>query len=258
MSDPAVYCVVEERCDVVEAPFDAVYWRCTVDRLSFRLDGDPKRGEVSIVGDVYVETSSVSAPPAAATLAAEPGAPAGLDVESRPVVIVSAPHEGGEPAAVLELCHALAGGGFLAVTCAADAAGRALPDDLLDRVTTAVFERMLPARERTSIYRIGVAALGASSAAALRHAARDSRVKALAVVNASADTFPARAPERLPLLVVHGERNERAPIDGARALYFAAGLSGAMEMLAGAGHDLAPPERAAAADAVVRFFKTRL
>jgi dienelactone hydrolase len=184
----------------------------------------------------------------------------------------------------------------------------------LERVATAIFERILPGRERFDIRRIGALGHGTGGSIALIEAARDTRVKAVIAIGAPAaldsvlppgamDSYFARGEHRFrdprtnrplrlaapffrdlrarrkdldvaaaaealaaPFLLVHGSDDERAPLAGARSLFFANAERADLEILRGADHDLGathPLESPgdalrAACEAVVRFFRARL
>lgn len=149
-----------------------------VTTLPFQLDGDSADRTWPIFGDVYLPFGE--GPPA-------------------PVVALAHGFFGHKDGGGLpELGRELAGSGIVAVAFSFSGSGVprgaseildeqkfgantfAREVDDLGRVVTAIFERMLPGRERFDIRRIGVLGCEAGGAVALIEAARDSRVRAVA------------------------------------------------------------------------------
>lgn len=154
-----------------------------MERLAFRLDEEPKRRWWPIVGDVYLPTSGDGQVP-----------------------VVAIAHGFGahrNSGLVPALAEAIARSGLAAVTFdfsgagwstdgariaeesrfAANTFAREIEDE--ERVVTAVFERMVPGRERFDIYRLGLAGIDSGGGVALIEAARDTRVKAVAALEAA-------------------------------------------------------------------------
>lgn len=160
-----------------------------VETLSFTIEGSTGGRTWPIVGDVYLPAAESFAAPAASVA---------------PVVAIAHGWLGHKDRAFLpEIARGLAGAGLVAVTFnfsgsgvaagadeiaeqderfAANTFGREVED--LERVVTAIFERILPGRERFDIYEIGVLGYDTGGAVALIEAARDSRVKAVVALAA--------------------------------------------------------------------------
>lgn len=272
-----------------------------METLAFRLEGDSSGRVWPIVGDVHLPTS-----PDAGAIA--------------PVIAIAHGWLGHKDQGFLpDLARGLAAAGFTAVRFSfsgsgvppgadeirdvekfgANTFGREVED--LERVVTAIFERILPGRERFDIARIGVLGYDAGGAVALIEAARDSRVKAVAAIAAPErldDVFPPRAwdqwiargeyalrdprsgrtlrvgramerdlraatdPKRpateapadvlpaaraleAPYIVIHGEADERTPLESAHRIFFQ-GTRAELEVIAGADHALEPATEATA------------
>lgn len=179
-----------------------------METFSFRLEGEGRR--FPIAGDVCVPEGEGPAP----------------------VVAIAHGWLGWKDRSFLPyFAEGLAQAGFVAVSFSFSASGvptgrdEVLEDekfavatfsrqvDDLERIVTAIFERVLPGGARFDIYRIGVLGYDAGGATALLEARRDSRVKALVVVNAPV-RLESVLPDALlgpPLPGTEGERRFRDP-----------------------------------------------
>jgi uncharacterized protein len=149
-----------------------------VETLAFNLEGNSSGVTWPIVGDVYVTTSDEATAPVVAL------AHGWLGHRGRPPVpaIATALAEAGITAVTFNFSGSGVPAGsddFLEDDkLAANSFAREVDD--VERIVTAIFERILPGRERFDIRRIGVLGHDVGGTVAFVEAARDSRVKALA------------------------------------------------------------------------------
>ncbi len=209
--------------------------------LSFTIEGNAGRRTWPIVGDVHLPTCDASPAPNPVVALAhgwlgckDRGAVPGLAraLAEAGIIAVSFNFSGsGVPAGAQDIAD-------LDERFAANTFGREVED--VERVVTAIFERMLPGCERFDIYRIGVAGEGAGGAVALIEAAGDSRVKALATVGAPATLAGVVPKEAWDDWIARGEHRFRDPRTG-RPLALEGGFFRDLRARTSAAADAAAP-----------------
>ena len=209
-----------------------------MERLPFELEADLSGRAWPIAGNVYVPS---------------------CDERTVPVIALAhgwLAHRG--QGFLPSLAEAFARAGFVAVTFNFSGSGyaagsRDLTDearfgantfareiDDVERVVTAIFERVLPGRERFDIYRIGLCGHDAGASVALIEAARDSRVKAVAGLATLPRLAAALEPGAFDEWLSRGEHRLVDPASG-RRLTVGRDLFRDLRERAAAPEDASPP-----------------